>query len=156
MNKILKLAVAIIGCQLVGVLGTPFTIKAIPSWYAGLDKPFFAPPNWIFGPVWTMLYALIGFSVFLVWQQGRRKPKVHRALVLFAIQLFLNFIWTPAFFGLRSPEVGLLIIVPLWLMILLTIRSFYFISKLAAVCLLPYWLWVSFALALNAAIAILN
>jgi tryptophan-rich sensory protein len=151
-----KLILSVVGCELVGILGTPFTLNAIPNWYAWLNKPFFAPPNWIFGPVWTVLYALMGFAFYELWKQGWHKKQVRTAAAFFLAQLTLNFIWTPIFFGLRSPEIGLVVILAMWVMIGLTLKNMYPVSKVAVYALLPYWLWVSFATLLNAAIVVLN
>jgi tryptophan-rich sensory protein len=156
MKKYSQLALAIIGCELVGIVSTPFTISAIPTWYRTLNKPFFSPPNWIFGPVWTTLYLLMGISAFIIWQKGLKKKKVNEAITYFGIQLFLNFIWTFLFFGLRNPLLGLIDIVVLWIFIVLTILKFYRLSKPAAYLLIPYLLWVSFATILNFFILILN
>lgn len=156
MKNIAKLSVSVIGAQLIGLLGTPFTIKAIPSWYSTLDKPFFAPPNWLFAPAWTLLYTLIGISFFLLWQQGWKKKQVMTARNYFFAQLALNGIWSPIFFGLRSPLLGLIVIIAMWIMIVLTINKMYNVSKWASYLLIPYLLWVSFATLLNATIYLLN
>jgi translocator protein len=156
MKDLPKLAISIIGCELVGILGTPFTISAIPTWYATLNKPIFAPPNWIFGPVWTLLYFLMGVSFYLIWKQGWKTKQTKEARLYFLGQLGLNFIWSPIFFGLRSPLLGLLVIIAMWVLIALTMKKFYPLSKLAFYLLIPYLLWVSFATVLNAAIVILN
>lgn len=152
----LKLLVCIVGCELVGILGTPFTISAIPTWYASLNKPFFAPPNWLFGPAWTLLYFLMGVSFYLILQKNRKKKVVKTAIHFFLAQLVLNFLWSPIFFGLRSPLLGLITIVALWLLIIITMKKFYPLSKAAFYLLIPYLLWVSFATVLNAAIVVLN
>lgn len=151
-----KLVISIIGCELVGFLGTPFTISAIPTWYATLNKPFFSPPNWIFGPVWTLLYFLMGVSFFLIWKQGWTKKKVQTASKYFFIQLGLNFIWSPIFFGLKAPLLGLIVIIAMWTLIVMTMKKFFPLSKLSFYLLMPYLLWVSFATILNAAIVLLN
>ncbi len=156
MKDILKLFISVVGCELVGFLGTPFTISAIPTWYATLNKPPFAPPNWIFGPVWTLLYFLMGLAFYFIWKQGLKKKKVAIAGKYFLVQLGLNFIWSPIFFGLRSPMLGLIVIVAMWTFILMTMKKFYPLSKLAFYLLIPYLLWVSFATVLNASIVILN
>lgn len=156
MKDYLKLIGCIIGCEVVGLLGTIFTIDSIPTWYANLNKPFFSPPNWLFGPVWTILYALMGISIYLILKKGIKKKNVKNAVQFFLIQLVLNFIWTPVFFGLKSPLLGLIVIVAMWVFIVLTIKKFYTLSKLAAYLLVPYLLWVSFATILNAAILYLN
>lgn len=156
MKNFPKLLISVVGCELVGVLGTPFTLSAIPTWYAALNKPFFAPPNWLFGPAWTLLYFLMGVAFYLIWKQGWKKPRVKEAGLFFLAQLALNFIWSPVFFGLQAPLLGLIVIVALWLLILMTMKKFYPLSRPAFYLLVPYILWVSFATALNAAIWILN
>jgi benzodiazapine receptor len=154
MKNYLKLIACILLCEAVGFLGSIFTFSSIPTWYAALVKPSFSPPSWIFGPVWTVLYALMGISLYLIWMKGYSKHK--SAVLIFFIQLALNFIWTPAFFGLHQLLLALIIIILLWIEIFITIRKFYRISKTAAYLLIPYLLWVSFATALNFAILILN
>jgi benzodiazapine receptor len=156
MKNLPKLIVSVVGCELVGFLGTPFTISAITTWYATLNKPFFAPPNWIFGPVWTLLYFLMGVSFYLIWKIGWQKKKVKDAGLFFLAQLVLNFIWSPIFFGLRSPLLGLIVIVAMWTLIVMTMKKFYPLSRMAFYLLIPYLLWVSFATILNATILVLN
>jgi len=156
MKDLPKLLISVIGCEIVGVLGTPFTIPAIPAWYASLNKPFFAPPNWVFGPVWTLLYFLMGLAFYLIWKQGFNKRRVRTACLFFLAQLGLNFIWSPIFFGLRAPQLGLLVIVAMWVFIVMTMKQFYPLSKPAFYLLIPYLLWVSFATLLNAALVVLN
>lgn len=156
MKQLTKLFASIIGCELVGILGSIFTVSAIPNWYATLNKPFFSPPNWIFGPVWTVLYALMGMSFYLIWKLDWKKKKIKTAGIYFFIQLGLNFIWTPIFFGLKSPLIALFVIMAMWVFILLTIIKFYTLNKFAAYLLIPYLAWVSFATILNAAIVLLN
>lgn len=151
-----KLVASVITCELVGFLGTPFTISAIPTWYVTLNKPFFAPPNWIFGPVWTVLYCMMGVAFYLIWKLGWQKKKTRVAGRLFLAQLLLNFIWTPIFFGLRAPILALVVIVAMWMLIVMTMKRFYPLSRLAFYLLVPYLLWVSFATLLNAAIVLLN
>jgi len=156
MKDIYKLVISVVGCELVGLLGTPFTINSIAEWYVYLEKPFFAPPNWLFAPAWTLLYFLMGVSVYLIWRQGWKRPEVKGAIKVFLAQLMLNFLWSPMFFGLRSPELGLINIVAMWIMIVLTMRKFYPLSKTAFYLLVPYIAWVSFATLLNASIVVLN
>lgn len=156
MKDLPKLLISVLGCELVGLVGAPFTISAIPTWYAGLNKPFFAPPNYLFGPVWTLLYLMMGVSCFLIWRQGWGKKKVQTAGKYFLAQLALNFIWSPIFFGLRAPALALIVIILMWWMILQTMKKFYPLSRLASYLLVPYLLWVTFATLLNAAIVILN
>ena len=156
MKNIPKLIIAVLGCELVGLLGTPFVISAVKNWYPLLHKPFFAPPSWIFGPVWTILYLLMGIAFYLVWKHGWQKKKVKTAAMYFFIQLGLNFIWSPIFFGMRAPLLGLIVIVAMWASIIITMKKFYAVSTLAFYLLVPYLLWVSFATLLNAAIVVLN
>jgi translocator protein len=156
MKDLPKLIAAIVFCELVGLASTPFTISAIPSWYVTLNKPPFSPPNWIFGPVWTALYFMMGISFYLIWIQGWKKKKIQIAGRYFLSQLALNFFWSLLFFGLRSPILGLIDIVLMWLMIVLTLNLFYPLSKPAFYLLVPYLLWVSFATILNTAIVLLN
>ena len=148
-KKIIQIVVAVLFCQMAGIIGTIFTVSAIPSWYNFLNKPFFNPPSWLFGPVWTILYTLMGITFYMVWSEKTEKVKKQWALGLFFVQLFLNAIWSPIFFGLKNPLAALIVIVLMWVAILLTILNFYKISKTAAVLLIPYLGWVSFATVLN-------
>ena len=140
--------------QLAGLIGSLFTAPAIATWYAFLEKPSFNPPNWIFGPVWVLLYILMGISVYLVWSsftkasEGQsRKSKV--ALWLFWIHLFFNAIWSIVFFGLQNPGLAFLNIIINWVFIVVLIIKFRKIKKLSSILLIPYLLWVSFASLLN-------
>jgi translocator protein len=150
------LVISLLLCQGAGFIGSLFTRPSIPTWYATLEKPAFTPPNGVFSPVWIMLFALMGISLFLVWRTGLTERKTRVALGFFAAQLVFNILWSASFFGLRSPLLGLIDIVVLWVAIALTIFSFFKISRLSAVLLLPYILWVSFAVVLNASIWTLN
>lgn len=153
---LLRLIASLILCQLAGIVGSLFTTPAIPTWYQTLNKPPFTPPDWIFGPVWITLYLLMGISLFLVWRKKGQDPRVKRSMILFFAQLMLNAFWSIAFFGLRSPLFGLVIIILLWIAILLTIQKFFKISRSGAILLLPYLLWVSFAVLLNVSLWVLN
>ncbi|MGB8952544.1 MAG: TspO/MBR family protein [Candidatus Aminicenantales bacterium] len=155
-SSVLKLIVSILVCQLAGFVGSLLTTPSIPTWYEGLSKPSFNPPNWIFSPVWITLYVLMGISLFLVWQKGVGSPQGRMALVVFFCQLALNILWSLFFFHLHLPFLAFVEILVLWLAILVTIMSFYRISKLAAVLLFPYILWVSFAAILNFSLWRLN
>lgn len=155
-SEIIKLVISIIVCQLAGIIGSIFTTPSIPIWYATLRKPSFTPPNWLFSPVWITLFIMMGLSAFLVWRKGLDFPGVKMALVIFCVQLLFNMLWSIAFFGFKSPRLGFIVIVALWLAILLTILSFLKISNLAGGLLVPYILWVSFAAALNFSIWRLN
>lgn len=153
-SKILKLLLCVGLCIGVGILGSFFTIPAIPTWYAALNKPFFSPPNWIFGPVWTVLYILMGVSLYLVLiSKSKTKQK---AINLFFLQLGLNALWSIIFFGMKNPALALINILLLWIVIFLTIKTFSPISRLASNLLIPYIFWVSFASLLNLMIVILN
>jgi len=152
-NKLYKLLISIIICELAGVVGSVFTISQINKWYIHLNKPSFNPPNWIFGPVWTTLFVLMGISLYLVWQENKKKKK---AIIIFAVQLLLNILWSIIFFGMHSPSVAFFELLMLWFAIVFTIINFYRVSKIASLLLLPYILWVSFAGILNLFIWILN
>ena len=125
-------------------------------WYAFINKPTFTPPNWVFAPAWISLFTLMGIAAFLVWRKGLQTPGVKRALIIFLLQLGLNSLWSIVFFGGRSIQGGLVVIVFLWLAIIWTIKSFFAISKPAAVLIIPYIAWVSFALVLNVVFLTLN
>jgi len=158
--KLANPARLIVSCAvpiLVGVVGSLFTTAdSLNNWYAKLNKPVFNPPGWVFGPVWTTLYILMGIAAFLVWRKGLDNKLVRLALLCFVVQLVLNALWTPLFFGLRSPLAGLIDIVLLLSAIDLTTILFLRISKPAGVLLIPYILWVLFAMILNASIFLLN
>jgi translocator protein len=168
--NILKLIVSVLVCETAGLVGSIFMLSASSpqavsglDWYAGLVKPTLNPPSWVFGPVWTALYALMGVSLFLVWKQHSNILQNVRMLrvwtwgiAAFFIQLFLNAIWSIIFFGLHNPGWALVDIAALWLAIVWTIIVFYKISKPAAYLLAPYLLWVSFASYLNYTIWVLN
>ena len=156
MKNYLKLIIAIAVSQLAGIVGSIFTVSAIPNWYATLTKPVFNPPSWIFGPVWTTLYALMGIAAFLVWKKGLDRRDIRKALLVFGLQLVLNASWSIVFFNLESPAWAFVNIAALWLAIIWTMVLFYKISKPAMWLLLPYILWVSFAAYLNYSIWVLN
>lgn len=154
--EFLKLIISILICHSAGFIGTVFTSSAIPTWYDSLKKPPFSPPNWIFGPVWTILYTLMGISAYLVWRQGINDSQIKTALIIFGVQLFLNALWSPIFFGFKAMFAALIVIIIMWIAILLTILTFFKISTVAAVLLIPYILWVSFATILNFSLWMLN
>jgi len=143
-------------CELAGVIGSIFTISSIPTWYAVLRKPWFTPPNWLFGPIWLTLYFLMGISLYLVFESKRNKAKEKPALWAFGIQLFLNVLWSVLFFGMHYLLYGFIEIVLLWISIAVTIILFFKVSKVAAYLLLPYILWVTIAALLNYYVFILN
>lgn len=154
--NIKKLLFSLAICQLTGLLGGLFTYSAINSWYPILVKPSFVPPNWAFSVVWPLLYLLMGVAFYIIWIRGMQSPEVKKAISVFSFQLFLNLLWSVLFFWLRSPLLGLIEIVCLWLMILATIFSFFKISRNAGILLVPYLIWVSFAAWLNYSIWVLN
>ena len=138
----------------VALLGSSVTLPKIPTWYAGLAKPSFTPPNALFGPVWTVLYVMMAVAV---WRVGATSdPARPRAVALFGVQLAFNAIWSPVFFGLEAPKLALAIIVALLVSLAATLAAFWRIDRLAALLLAPYLVWVCYATALNAAIVALN
>jgi len=154
MKKILKLLGCLIVPQIAGVIGGIFTARSVPTWYAGLNKPSFNPPNGVFSPVWITLFVLMGLALYLVLETQSHEKQ--RALMIFAGQLCLNVLWTIVFFGMHAMTGGMAVIVVLWGFILWNIVLFYRISKPAGMLLVPYILWVSFAMVLNGAFIVLN
>ena len=144
-----KLLASVLLCQFAGAVGSVFTASSLANWYSLLEKPVFNPPSWVFFPVWTLLYTLMGISLYIVWDKGLHDREVKIGLLIFGIQLVLNSLWSFLFFGLRSPYYGFVEIIFLWLAIFLTIVQFRNISKTASYLLVPYILWVSFAALLN-------
>src|SRR4030042_593096 len=172
MKNTIKLIVSIVICELAGLAGSFFTMPAIGNWYANLNKPPFNPPNWLFAPVWTALFLLMGISLFLVWRKNWKVElpeketakkswnplslklwtgswKEANVVAIFSLQLILNVLWSLIFFGLRMPPLAFFEILMLWVAIFYTIINFYRISKAAAWLLLPYIIWVSLAAVLN-------
>lgn len=179
MKNAIKFIVSILICELAGFIGSIYTIPAINSWYSGLVKASFNPPNWIFGPVWTILFFLMGISLFLVWRENwaiKVKPseagqktwnpissklwygswREENVLIIFILQLALNVAWSVIFFGLKMPGLAFFELIALWFAIEYMIVNFYRVSKTAGLLQLPYILWVSFAGILNFFIWILN
>lgn len=150
------LLVAILPVVAASLMGSAVTVPQIAGWYAGLAKPPFNPPNWIFAPVWTALYALMAFAVFRILRSPVGTPGRRRALLAYHLQLLLNIAWSFAFFGANSPLAGLAVILPLLAAILATIATFRPLDRLAANLLWPYFAWVCFATVLNASIWWLN
>ena len=155
-RPVVKLLISIFVCHCAGGIGAVFTRQSIPEWYAFINKPSFNPPNWVFAPVWTILYTLMGVAMFLVWRKGLDAPGVKKALGVFLFQLALNSLWSIVFFGARSIRGAFFIILLLWLSILWTIVRFFYISRIAALLIIPYMMWVSFAVVLNMALVDLN
>lgn len=154
MGKWLRLILSLALPQLAGGLGAFFTFSSVRDWYLTLNRPSWNPPNWIFGPMWTTLYVLMGIACYLIWKSDH--PQKKQLLTLYFVQLGLNALWSPAFFGAESPILGLVVIIPLWVMILICIVQFKKVSKWASGLMVPYLLWVSFATVLNFAIWQLN
>ena len=178
-NELVKFVFSIIICEMAGAIGSAFTFSAIDGWYKTLEKSPLNPPNWIFGPVWTILYILMGISLYIVWSANWKirneifKSKIKpwnrfsekfvsgswqklNLILIFAFQLVLNSFWSIAFFGLKSPGLAFFVLLMLWFAILYTIINFYRVSKISAYLLIPYILWVSFAGYLNYSVWILN
>lgn len=156
MNTYLKLFISIVLCLAIGGVSGYFTSSEIQTWYVTLNKPSFNPPNWIFAPVWTTLYFLMGISLWLVWKSNAKPSIKNKAIFFFVIQLILNFFWSIIFFSLHQLGFALAEIILMWIFILISIMAFYPISKIAAYLLIPYLCWVSFASVLNFAIWKLN
>jgi benzodiazapine receptor len=154
-NSIWMLVPFLAVCFVVSGAGAMITSRPVSQWYPALLKPSWNPPAWVFGPVWTVLYLMMAIAAWLVWRRRGFKQGAG-ALGIFALQLALNAAWSPLFFGLRNPLAGLVDIVLLWVAILATVVAFWRISRLAGALLMPYWLWVSFATALNFTIWRLN
>lgn len=157
MNKVTRILVVVVTCLVIGYFSGIVTRSSIVTWYPALVKPNFNPPNWIFAPVWSMLYIMMGVAAGLVWNRiDFEKELVKKALIFFAIQLALNALWSYLFFGLKNPMLAGIEIVLLWLMIYETQIKFTKINKTAGFLFIPYLLWVSFAMVLNGSIWWLN
>lgn len=158
MNKKLinRIAIGVGVCLFVGFLSSFATQSSVNTWYSTLNKPSFNPPNWVFGPVWTLLYILMGVAVGLVWSKGFYHKWVKTAMYHFWFQLIFNALWSIVFFGFQKPFWALLVILTLLVLIVLTIKWFKVVSKTAAYLLIPYLLWVCFATLLNFKIWQLN
>ena len=157
MNKLSRILIVVVTCLAIGYFSGIVTKSSIETWYPTLIKPSFNPPNWIFAPVWTMLYIMMGIAAGLVWNRmDSNKELVKKALILFAIQLALNSLWSCLFFGLKNPMLALVEIVLLWLIVYETYIKFTKIDKIAGYLFIPYLFWVSFATVLNASILWLN
>lgn len=152
-NRWLALAGFILLCLAAGAIGGWATRPAIADWYRVIAKPDWTPPDWLFAPVWTLLYVMMAVAAWLVWQSRRN---VAPALALFFVQLALNLAWSLIFFGLRAPGLAALEIAALWVFIVLTMVAFFRRVTAAGLLFVPYLAWVSFAAALNVAIWRLN
>ncbi|MDH7602163.1 MAG: tryptophan-rich sensory protein [Armatimonadota bacterium] len=154
LKKLTVLVSAVLLCEAAGLVGSIFTAQSVDTWYLNLQKPSFNPPSWIFAPVWTLLYALMGVAAALVW--FKQSEAARMALIAFGVQLVLNALWSALFFGLRSPGAAFVEIIALWLAIFATLLLSWKVSWVAGVLLLPYLLWVCFAAVLNYSIWRLN
>lgn len=156
MTRGVKIALFILASEILGLVGSVATTPAIGGWYKTLIKSPFNPPSWVFGPAWTILFALMGLAAFLIYEKGLKNKKVKGVLSVFAIQFVFNIAWSFIFFAAKLPRTALFEIIILWFLILATIVKFYQISKPAGLILLPYLLWVSFATFLNWSVVVLN
>lgn len=149
-----KILIMALGCLLLGTSSGLVTVSEIGSWYAGINKPTWNPPSWLFGPVWTLLYILMGVAAALVWHA--KNTGTPKALQIFVIQFVLNLAWSPLFFYFHLIGLALVEMLVMWVLIIITIKQFYAIHKVAAYLLIPYLAWVSFATFLTATIYHLN
>lgn len=155
-NEIGRLVSSIVIVLLVGLLGSLVTTPELTTWYVALAKPAWTPPNSWFGPIWTILYILMGIALYLIWREGLSRKDVKLAILVFTVQLVLNFLWSAVFFSLHSLMGGLILIIALWISILANIIVFYRISRSAGLILIPYLVWVSIASYLNYSVYLLN
>jgi tryptophan-rich sensory protein len=152
----IRISICVLVCLLIGFLSSIATQSSVNTWYTTLEKPGFTPPNWLFGPVWTILYILMGVSAGIVWSRGLHHVWVKTALYHFVFQLMFNALWSLVFFGLQKLLWALLTIITLMILILLTIKWFRVVNNKAAYLLIPYAIWVLYAMALNFEIWRLN
>ena len=156
LSPTLKYIISFTVVFLAALIGSLATGPAITTWYADLQKPFFNPPNWLFGPAWTLLYTLMAIALGMVWSRGEDNTQTKKALGIFGVQLVLNALWSVVFFGMEAPLAAIFVIVALWGMILWTILVFRKIVPVTVWLLVPYLMWVTFASALNIGIWYLN
>jgi benzodiazapine receptor len=155
-QPLLRALVAIVPVGLAALLGGLATAPNIPTWYAHLAKPWFTPPNFVFGPAWTILYAMMAYALSRILGRAAMTHGRSAAIATFFVQLVLNAVWSFAFFGAHSPLLGLVVIVPLWLSIAATLVLFWNLDRIAGLLFVPYLAWVSFASALNLAVWAMN
>ncbi len=155
-KKVIFISISITVCLLAGVIGAFATQSSVHTWYPTLNKPFFNPPNWVFAPVWTFLYIAMGIASGIIWSRGFHHKWVKTAMYHFIFQLLLNVLWSLVFFGMNKILSALFIIIGLFILLLFTYKRFKIINSFAANLLIPYILWVGFALALNLSIWRLN
>jgi tryptophan-rich sensory protein len=153
----LTLLATILGVEILGASGAIFTAQGLSGWYGTLTRPAIAPPNWVFGPVWTALFALMGVALWLVWRQLEARPRAVRlAAGVFALHFAANLGWSAVFFGMQRIDLGLAVIAVLWGLIVATMAAFARVDRRAAALLVPYLLWVTFAGYLNYQFWLLN
>lgn len=155
-NPFIAAIAAIVPVFVAGGIGSRATLPSIPTWYAALNKPWFTPPNWVFGPAWTILYILMAYAFWRVLTLDRPLADKRAAIVVFLVQLFFNALWSVVFFGMRSPYGGLFVVAAMWLSIAANIYVFGRLDRVAAWLLVPYLAWVTFAAALNVGVWLLN
>jgi benzodiazapine receptor len=158
-KNIFKFVISIIVCESVGIIGSSFTFSSVTNWFPTLVKPWFSPPSWLFGPVWIIMYFLMGLSLYIIWNSKAElsKQKYRKQFfILFGIQLILNALWSFLFFGLKTPIYGLIDILFLDIVVAMTIIYAYRVSKYAVILLAPYMVWITFATLLNFEIVLLN
>jgi translocator protein len=153
---IFKLLISIIICQGAGIIGSIFTAGALSGWFSELNHPSFTPANWLYPPIWITVHLLIAIAAFLIWWRGLHIKPVRVAMILFIIQLVLSVVWVFVLFGLQYILFGLIAVVVLWVMLLLTIIQFYKVSTAAGNLMIPYIVWITFAVILNGALYLLN
>lgn len=153
-----KIVIAVVVCLVIGLSGSIATNTSLTTWFTTLNKPSWNPPNWLFAPVWTTLFILMGIAAGLIWHEGTDKgdTRAKPAMIWFGMQLILNLLWSFSFFGAQSLILGLVNILILWVAILITILKFRAIKPIAAWLMVPYILWVSFATVLNITFLYLN
>lgn len=156
MNSLVSLVVAFAVPQVVGMTAGAATSRSIREWYPSLEKPWYTPPNWLFAPAWLVLYLAMGYASWRVWQVGWGEPGVVAALVVYAVHLVFNALWSIVFFGMRRPRLALFEVAFLWTGVVASTVLFWRVDTLAGVLLLPYVAWVTFAAILNRGIAIRN
>ncbi|MBP9483969.1 MAG: tryptophan-rich sensory protein [Negativicutes bacterium] len=156
LSQITKLFISLAASFITATIGGFFTSASVTTWYPALIKPAGTPPAWLFGPVWFLLYFLMAIALFLIWRTPNKKPQVTFALQVYFVHLLVNILWSAVFFGLQFPFFGLLVIFALWVMIGILIFLFFLINKEASFLMVPYWLWVTYAMYLNFGIWRLN
>ena len=155
MKSLSRLTISMLAPQVASALGAYVSISAVGSWYDGLEKPFFNPPPWVFGPVWTVLYVFMGIASYIVWRHST-SPWYSRTMTWYWMQLTLNALWSPAFFGMHSPLLGFLVILPLTVLVGICVYAFWLRSRIASLLMLPYFIWICYATVLNGAVYWLN